>query len=149
MIVKLSRPQGDLIIIPDNVVNITKSSFEKELVWGVVMSSGDIVYINEDEMLLLEDALGLRDKQIQNLIDNTETIINNLEQLNVTSSSIDDHSANIETTSSAIKSTTGEIKTITNNIYTQTKSNGTLLTNIKSVCDGILSWVKSHYPYSN
>lgn len=131
MVVKLVRPQGDLIINPDNIINIVKSSFGQELAWSVVMASGDIVYINEDEMLSLEEALGLRDKQIQNLIDNTQAIIENLEHLNITSSSID--------------STTDGIKTTTNNIYSQTKTNSTLLSNIKSVCDNILSWIRASH----
>ena len=99
------------------------------------MVSGDILYITDSEHEKVMEVLRLHNEQIEKLIKNTDRIIGELTTLNGTVTSID--------------SNTTATKTNTANIYSQIKSNGTLLSQIKSVCDSIYSWVRSHYAYSN
>ena len=134
MVVEITRNDYKIIVVPDNVANLIRST-SSEYPWGVVMVSGDILYITDAEQEKVAEALRLRDEQIEKLIANTGTIISELNTLNGTATSID--------------SNTSATKTNTANIYSQTKSNGTLLSQIKSVCDNIYSWVRSHYAYSN
>lgn len=134
MVVEITRNDYKIIVVPDNVTNLIRST-SSEYPWGVVMASGDILYITDAEQEKVAEALRLRDEQIEKLIANTGTIISELNTLNGTATSID--------------SNTSATKSNTTNIYSQTKSNGTLLSQIKSVCDNIYSWVRSHYAYSN
>ena len=134
MVVEITRNDYKIIVVPDNVTNLIRST-SSEYPWGIVMASGDILYITDAEQEKVAEALRLRDEQLEKLIANTNTIIGELNTLNGTATSID--------------SNTSATKTNTANIYSQTKSNGTLLSQIKSVCDNIYSWVRSHYAYSN
>lgn len=134
MVVEITRGDYSIVIVPDNVVNQIKST-SSEYPWGIVMASGDILYITDAEQKKVAEALRLRDEQIEKLIKNTDTIIGELNTLNGTANSIN--------------SNTGATKTNTANIFTQTQSNGTILSSIKQVCDNIYSWVRSHYAYSN
>lgn len=134
MVVELIRDDYKIVIVPDNIVNQIKST-SPEYPWGIVMNSGDILYVTDEEQSRIADALKLRDEQIDTLIKNTDTIIDELNTLNSTAISID-------TNTSGTKANTA-------GILTQTQSNGTLLSQIKSVCDNIYSWVRSHYVYTN
>lgn len=134
MVVEITRQDYKIVIIPDNVVNQVRST-SSEYPWGIIMASGDILYITDEEQKLVAAALRLRDEQMEKLIENTDTIIAELGTLNGTASSIN--------------SNTAGTKANTAGILTQTQSNGTLLSQIKSVCDNIYSWVRSHYAYSN
>ena len=112
MVVEITRNDYKIIVVPDNVANLIRST-SSEYPWGVVMVSGDILYITDAEQEKVAEALRLRDEQIEKLIANTGTIIGELNTLNGTATSID--------------SNTSATKTNTANIYSQTKSNGTLL----------------------
>lgn len=136
MVVEIVRDNRIVTIIPDNVVHMIHSSYCKETPWGCVMSSGDIVYITEAEKEKVDEALRFRDEQIKQLIENTATIITELGTLNRTASSINGNTA-------ATATNTGATVTNTASILSQTRSNGTLLGQIKSVCDNILSWIRS------
>lgn len=134
MVVEIIRNNYKIVVIPDNIVNQIKST-SPEYPWGIVMNSGDVLYVTDEEQERIAEALKLRDEQIDTLIKNTDTIIEALDVLNGTAASID--------------SNTAGTKSNTANIYDQTRSNGTLLSQIKSVCDNIYSWVRSHYIYQN
>lgn len=134
MVIEITRNDYKVIIVPDNITNLVRSS-STEYPWGIIMASGDILYITDSEQEKVAEALRLRDEQIDKLIKNTDTIIGELGTLNGTASSINTNTAGT--------------KTNTDGILTQTRSNGTLLSQIKSVCDNIYSWVRSHYAYSN
>lgn len=155
MVVEITRNDYRVIIIPDNVANLVRST-SSEYPWGVVMTSGDVIYLTDAEYEKVAEALRLRDEQIDNLIRNTDSIIEELDVLNGTASSINTKTESIKTSTAGIKSNTDTIKTNseaiktnTGNTYDQTKANGTLLSQIKTVCDNIYSWVRSHYIYSN
>lgn len=136
MVVEITRDNRIVTIVPDNVVHMVRSPYCNETPWGCVMSSGDIVYITEEEKVLVDEALRLRDEQINQLIENTATIITELGTLNSTASSINSNTANTA-------NNTGTTATNSASILAQTKANGTLLGQIKSVCDNILAWVKN------
>lgn len=155
MVVEITRNDFKVIIVPDSVANLVRST-SSEYPWGIVMTSGDVIYLTDAEYEKVAEALKLRDEQIDTLIKNTDSIIEELEALNGTASSINTKAESIKTNTAGTKSNTDTIKanseaikTNTGNIYDQTKTNGTLLGQIKSVCDNIYSWVRSHYIYSN
>ena len=136
MVVEILRDNRIVTIVPDNVVHMVRSPYCGETPWGCVMSSGDIVHITEDEKKLVDEALRLRDEQIGKLIENTATIIEELNTLNGTAASIDGNTA-------ATAANTGTTATNSTSILAQTRSNGTLLTQIKDICSNILSWVRN------
>lgn len=142
MVIELKRGDNIIIITPDNIAYIVKTPYCETTPWGIVTSSERVVYITDEEKIKVDEALRLRDEQIDKLIKNTDSIINELDQLNNTSDQIKSNTGSIVTSSSNTASNTSQI-------LTQTKSNGTILSQIKSVCDNIYSWVRSHYAYSN
>lgn len=101
MVVEITRDNRIVTIVPDNVVHMVHmvhSPYCKETPWGCVMSSGDIVYITEDEKKNVDEALRLRDEQIEKLIENTTTIIEELGTLNGTAVSINGNVAALQQT---------------------------------------------------
>ena len=130
MVVEIQRDNRIITIVPDNIMHMVSSPYNKETPWGCVMSSGDIVYLNEEEKLGVDAALRLRDEQIEQLLKDTATIIGELNSIN----------SNTVTTASNTASTASN----TSQILSQERSNGTLLSQIKTVCDNILSWIRSN-----
>lgn len=108
-----------------------------------MMNSGDIVYITEAEKVKVDEALRLRDEQIEKLIKNTQSIINELTTLNGTASSIDNNTTETASNTRNIAMSASNAASNTSSILSQTRSNGTLLSQIKSVCDSILAWVRN------
>lgn len=155
MVVEIVRNDFKIIIAPDNIANQVRSS-STEYPWGIIMTSGDVLYVTDEEQAKIAEVLKYRDEQIEKLIKNTDSIIEELDVLNGTATSINTKAESIKTNTAGTKSNTDTIKanseaikTNTANTYDQTKANGTLLSQIKTVCDNIYSWVRSHYAYSN
>lgn len=134
MVVNITRGKDVITVCPDNIVCIRKATISgSNYIYSCVSTSGDTIYLTEEEMEKVREALRLRDEQIEKLIKNTTTIINELNTLN--------------NTSNQISSNTAGTKQNTGAIYNQSQENGRLLSSIKNVCDNILSWVRNHYPY--
>lgn len=143
MVVEIVRDNRIITIVPDNVVHMVLSPYCKETPWGCMMNSGDIVYITEAEKVKVDEALRLRDEQIEKLIKNTQSIINELTTLNGTASSIDNNTTETASNTRNIAMSASNAASNTSSILSQTRSNGTLLSQIKSVCDSILAWVRN------
>lgn len=148
MVVEIIRNDFKIVIIPDNIANLVRST-SPEYSWSVVMTSSDVIYLTDAEYEKVAESLKLRDEQIEKLIKNTDSIIEELDALNDTATSINTKAESIKTNTAGTKLNTDTIKTNTANTHDQIKANGTILSQIKSVCDNIYSWVRSHYIYSN
>lgn len=134
MVVNITRGKDEISVCPDNIVCIRKASVSgSKYIYSCVSTSGDTIYLSEEEMEKVREALRLRDEQLDKLIKNTTTIINELNTLN--------------STSNQISSNTAGTKQNTGATYNQSQENGRILSSIKNVCDNILSWVRNHYPY--
>lgn len=138
MILTIERPDNTITIVPDNIVCINKyHKTSSPYKWALVGTSGDILYITDEEKLIVDNALRLRDIQMTTLIDNTYSIINELDELNGTTH-------NIDGTTNVIKNHANDIKNSNSQILTETRENGNLLERIRQTCNDILNWLRNH-----